>query len=202
MAKLERQKPDLDEWLHWAQVAIDRLTTCVHIYVKPPNEDIFMRESERQQRNLQTVDLLRRIHALIDESERPSDTVEELEQHGERVIAGLTLLFAETLKHLPQLSTDMQKLLKSPWHSKCSTRLAEELFRGSLGNETEGIGSGHPDHGRLPGVLQTLLEREQSEGTRAPRKAVREGPQRQFDELTRRWGERNSKLLRSGGGID
>jgi len=201
MADLERQKPDIDEWLHWAQVVIDRLTTCVHTYVKPPHEDIFMRESELQQKNFQTVDLLRRIHALIDESERPSDTVEELEQHGERVIAGLSLLFAETLKHLPQLSTDMQKLMKSPWHSKCSTRLAEELFRGPLGNELEGIGSGHPEHGRLPGVLQTLLERERSEGARTARKTAGE-PQRQFNELTRRWNERNNERLRSGGGIN
>src|ERR1700691_3289585 len=156
----EKKKPDFDEWLTWANVVVDRLTTCVHVYSKPPHEDIFMPEKERQQRNGQTVDLLRRIHALIDETDTPTDSLTELDHHAERVIDGLTLLFRETLAHLPELSIDMQKLLKSPWHSKWSSRLAEELFRGPGGNDLEGIGSGMPEHGRLPAVITNMLERE------------------------------------------
>jgi len=197
----EIQKPDVDEWLHWANVVIDRLTICVNVYSHPPHEDIFMNEKDRQQRNSDTIDLLKRIHKLTDETDTPTDSLTELNHHGERVVDGLALLFKETLQKLPELSLDMQKLLKSPWHSKCSSRLAESLFRGPMGNEQEGIGSGLPEHGRLPEVLANLLEREQVGDGRAPREA-QAGPHREDDDVAKRWGERNSRMLRSAGRIE
>jgi len=194
-------KPQVEEWLHWAQIVIDRLSICVNVYSHPPHEDIFMPEKDRQQRNAQIVDLLRRIHALTDESEMPSDSLTELDHHGERVVDGLALLFKETLQQLPELSLDMQKLLKSPWHSKFSSRLAENLFRGPMGDEQQGIGSGIPEHGRLPEVLANLLEREQIGDGRAPRE-THSGEPRREDDVARRWGERNSRMLRSAGRIE
>lgn len=217
MADADNHKPSHEEWLNWAQVVLDRLTTCVHVYSKPPHEDVFMAEIERQAKNAKTVDLLRRIHALTDDSETPTDSLADVAHHDERVIAGLKVLLKDTLNRLPELSSDMQKLLKSPWHSKCAGRLADELFRGPMGNEQEGIGSGYPEQGRLPEVLYNLLEREATGDARTPRKALHrhemqeakaalqvasKQPERDGGEIQRRWADRNSRYLRSAGRVE
>ncbi len=204
-------KPEQVEWLHWARVALDRLTTCVHVYSHPPHEDVFMAERERLEKNDRTLSLLRRIHTLTDEAETPTGSLKELADHDERVIAGLAVLLRETLSRLPALSSDMQFLLKSPWFDKCNGRLASELFRGPMGNEPEGIGSGYPEHGRLPEALETLLEREETGDCRQPRAALHrhdgevgivDGPQRNDDDIHRRWTDKNSQYLRSAGRVD
>lgn len=200
-------KPSHEEWLKWGQVVIDRLTTCAHIYSKPPYEDVFVPEQERQQKTSSAVDLLRRIHSLTDEADTPTESLAEVAYHDERVISGLAVLMSETLARLPELSADMQKLLKSPWHSHCVGRLADELFRGPLSNESEGIGSGHPEHGRLPETLKNLLEKEQMGDVRRPREALHrdtaalDEPQR-HDEVQRRWTDKNSRYLRSAGRVE
>jgi hypothetical protein len=199
-AKPENAKPEYEEWLYWAQVVIDRLATCAQVYSKPPYESL-MPEKARQEKNGQVIDLLRRLEALTDGSISPSDSLAELDQHGERVIDGLAVLFAETLQKLPDLSADMQKLLKSGWRDKCNGRLADELFRGPMGNVPEGIGSGHPHDKRLPEVLQNLVARERAGTTRSPRTAL-EGTPRRDDDVARRWGERNSRSLRSAGRVE
>jgi hypothetical protein len=195
-------KPAHEEWLRWAQVVIDRLTTCVHTYSRPPYEDIFMADHERQVKIAKTVDLLRRINALIDEADTPTNSLADVAHYDERVIAGLAVLLRDTLDRLPELSTDMQKLLKSPWYDKCNGRLASELFRGPGGNEPEGIGSGHPEHGRLPEILYNLLEREQIGDSRKPRQELHRhsdshqtiaepgGPLRHAD-AKRRWADKS-----------
>lgn len=199
----DTQKPEFEEWLYWAEVVIDRLTICVNVYSRPPHEDIFMPEKDIHRRNTQAVDLLKRIHALTDGTDTPSDSLTELDHHAERVIDGLALLFRETLEHLPELSLDMQKLLKSPWHSKFPDRLAENLFRGPLGDEREGVGSGLPEHGRLPEVLHNLLMREQDGDSRMPRQDLASNrPHREDNRVSQQWTDRNSRMLRSAGRIE
>jgi len=199
MDSRQTEKPTHEEWQRWAHVIIDRLTTAVHVYSKPPHEDVFMAEHERQTKNAGTLNLLRRVHALTDEAETPTESLAEVAHHDERVIAGLAVLFQEALSLLPELSADMQKLLKSPWHSKCTGRVADMLFRGPLSNEAEGIGSGHPEHGRLPEVLHNLLEREKSGDSRRPREAlVRESGPRRQDEVQRRWADRSGRFRSAG----
>ena len=44
------QKPSYTEWVKWAQVTVDRLTTIVHIYKKPPYLDAYMPELVSQER--------------------------------------------------------------------------------------------------------------------------------------------------------
>lgn len=196
-------KPSHEEWLAWGHVVIDRLTTGAHVYSKPPHEDVFIPDQERQNKVASTVDLLRRIHALTDEADTPTESLAEVAYHDERVIAGLEVLMRETLSRLPELSTDMQKLLKSPWHSHCVGRLADELFRGPGGKEQEGIGSGHPEHGRLPEVLKNLLEREQIGDIRRPREELhRDHEPQRSDETQRRWADKNSRFLRSAGRVE
>jgi len=201
MKSHETHKPEFEEWLYWAQILVDRLGICVNVYSRPPYEDIFMPEKDRQLRNFQTIDLLKRIDALTDETDTPSDSLTELNHHAERVIDGLAMLFKEALQHLPQLSRDMQRLLKSPWQSKFPSRLAENLFRGSLGNDEEGLGTGLPEHGRLPKVLHSMLQREEKGEARTLRQELM-GKHSLQDDLARRWTHMNSRSLRSAGRIE
>ncbi len=214
----QTEKPSHEEWLRWAEVVISRLTTCVHVFSKPPHDtdpESFMPEKERQEKSARTVSLLRRIHTLTDGVSTPTASLAEVAHHDERVIAGLSVLFQDVLNRMPNLSTDMQKLLKSPWFDKCNGRLASELFRGPMGYEPEGIGSGYPEHGRLPEVLQNLLEREQIGDVRRPREDLhRHGsaadhpengttePQRHIEDQRKRWADKNSGFLRSAGRVD
>jgi hypothetical protein len=204
MSEHLKQRPSHEEWLYWAQVVIDRLTTCVHVYSKPPYPDVFIPDSERQKKNGHTLDLLKRIHTLTDESDTPTGSLAEVAHHDERVIAGLALLLRDTLSYLPTLSADMQKLLKSPWHDNYTSRTASELFRGTQSHDQEGIGSGHPEHGRLPEVLYELLEREQiGDQSRRPREALqRQSEPQRHDQVQRRWADKNSRFLRSAGRVE
>jgi hypothetical protein len=203
MQKQKFQKPKVEEWLHLAEVVMDRLTDCIHVYKKPPHSDVFMADGDRQKKSGETVSLLQRIHALIDNSDMPSDSIPDAHAHDERLINGLVVLFGEILLALPNLSADMQKLLKSPWLKNFPNKIAEHIFYGE-DDESEGIGSGHPEQGRLPAVLVSLLEREQMGDTRHPREALlRQGEPRRHDmEGRQRWIEQNSRYLRTAGRVE
>jgi len=209
------QKPSHIEWAEWAQIVLDRLTTCVHVYSKPPYDDVFISEKARQQKNDQALGLLRRIHGLIDEGETPIESLADVAHHDEQVIDGLAVLMRETLALLPMLSSDMQKLLKSEWYDKCNGRIASELFRGPMGDLPKGIGSGYAEQGRLPEVLTLMLERERSGDSRQPRADLHRhgdtgeslsqaeaGPKRHTVDVKRRWADKNSNHLRSAGRVD
>jgi hypothetical protein len=203
MKKQSVQKPGVEEWLHWAEIVLDRLTDVVHVYKKPPNPDVFMPDAERQHKTDSAIKLLHRIHALVDKSETPTDSMPDVHNHDEQVITGLALLFGEMLDLLPKLSADMQKLLKSPWMDKFPNKTAASLFAGK-GDESQGIGSGHPEHGRLPEALFAMIEREQMGDTRRPREALlRQGEPRRHDvEARQRWTEQNSRFLRTAGRVE
>ncbi len=152
-------KPSLKEWLYWAQVVIDRLTTCTHVYKKPPYVDAFVADADRQEKTDKAVSLLRGIFALSDDDDASSDDAERQQEAYLRISEGLTEKFKEVLEYLPSFSDDMQTLLKSPWQERCNGKVAEEFFRGPKGHINEGVGSGSPEHGRLPEVLAILIER-------------------------------------------
>jgi hypothetical protein len=209
MTDQSAQKPKMEEWLHWAGIIMERLTTCAHVYDKPPHEDIFMPEKNRNARKTKIIEILQRIHALADEVHTPSDTVANANHHDEQIVPGLAALFQEVLQNLPSWSTDMQKLMKSRWDNHCNGRIASELFRGRE-SEKEGIGTGMPEHGRLPEVLFNLLDREQAGDGRPARQELEQNgeshlandePQRHSDEPRRR-AERHGSLLRSAGRVD
>ncbi len=190
---METQKPSPKEWLEWAQVIVDRLTTCVHTYSKPPYDDVFIIEKERQTKNETTLNLLRRVYAVADELELANSSQQE------SLIAQCVPLIREALELLPTLSHDMQKLLKSEWFDKCNGRIASELFRGPMGELLHGIGSGYAEQGRLPEVLASLLERERIGDARTTRKTLQatedsdknssqdDGPQRHIPIMKRRY---------------
>ncbi len=200
-------RPAYAEWMHWTGVVIERLSTCVQIYSNPPHKDVFLPQIGRQFKTSQTVDLLRHIFTLADSQTPVALSVQaDHAQHDDQIIGSLISPLTDVLRRLPELSGDMQKLLKSPWQDKCNGRLANELFRGPNGIEAEGIGSGYTADGRLPQKLQDLLEREQMGDTRPLRIATEAEmglePHRHDDEVSRRWGEKNSRSLRSAGRVD
>lgn len=194
----EFQKPSLGEWMHWAEVVTDHLTNCVHVYKRPPYVDVFMADSERQIKTDQTIRLLRSFHLLLDQAETPPDL-----STTETIIEQLDALFVDTLDTLPALSSDMQKLLKSPWMSNFPNKIAESLFRGES-DKMEGIGSGQPEHGRLPAALTSLLEREQTGDARKAQEggASSERPSRHDAEGHARWTRQNSSYLRTAGRVE
>jgi len=204
MPQRDFQKPSFDEWMYWSQVIIDRLTTIVQVYNKPPYPDVFMPGNERQFKVSQTVDILRRLHSLTDENDVPLPHETSPAQHEGRIILDLQPLFRDVLRRLPAWSADMQMLLKSPWFDKCNGRLATELFLGPEDREGEGIGSGLAEHGRLPQVISELLEREQIGSVRAPSEERPPASHRTLrrEDIARLWARRNSSLLRTAGRVD
>ncbi len=198
------RKPSYDEWLHWAQVVSDRLTTIVHVYNKPPFDDAFIPEHERQLKVALIVEILRHIHTLTDEHEEQASRKLAAEEHyAEHVITDLRKHIDNVLQHLPALAEDMQKLLKSTWFNDFSGKVAKALFLGPEGRETDGIGSGMAENGRLPEVLHALLEREDIGGARQTREIPDSGIQKlRRDDLQRLWGKRSSSFLRSAGRVD
>ena len=207
----KRQKPSCDEWLSWAQVVVDRLSNCVHVYSKPPTYGGFMPDKERQDKNARNLALLRRIYNLIDSA----DGVDGVSDEG-ALITELQDMFEETLAALPGLSTDMQHLLKSPWYEDCNGEIATVIFCGTDGAKMEGIGSGHAEHGRLPRALKNLISREQMGDSRAPSRSQRQGtaqpvativepsinPVERSKTLQQQWATQNSRHLRSAGRMD
>ncbi|MFA6280713.1 MAG: hypothetical protein WC612_08020 [Bdellovibrionales bacterium] len=202
MSDLENIKPSYDEWMYWAQVIIDRLTTVAHVYAKPPHSEIFFVEKERQSRLASTTDIMRRLHDLTDEHDFsiPKDEPEERD-YEEKLIAMITPLFYEVMTRLPEWSEDMQKLLNSPWARDCAGRLALILFCGPDGRHAEGIGSGMVENGRLPASLAALLDREEAGGERAPRIEKPRFAEKHMrrEELANLWSKKNSTFLRSAG---
>lgn len=197
------QKPGIEEWLHWAGILTDQLTSCVHHYKKESTNTSFMSEAERQQKSDFVIRLLRRLHPLMDQSTTPSDSIADAHNHDEQTIASLTVLFGEALKNMIWISSDMQKLLRSPWMSNFPNKAAEDLFFG-IEDESQGIGSGRVEHGRLPASLSDLLDREETGETRRPREDwLRQGEPRRHDNDARtRWAEQNGKFLRSAGRVE
>lgn len=196
-------KPSLTEWLHWAEVVVDRLTACVHTYSRPPFDDVFMPEKDRLDKNGRALALLRRVYAAADGAETAKGSLAEIEAQDEAVITTLHGLFAELLPMLPELSADMQKLLKSHWHDGCATKDAATLFCGEEGRESEGIGNGYSESGRLPATLALLLAREEQGGTRAPRKSFTHPEHPDLHkQIHQRWASLNSRPMRRAGQVD
>lgn len=205
MTGFENIKPSFDEWMYWAQVVVDRLTTVTHVYGNPPHPDVFISEKERQEKLAMTVKVMRQLHDLTDafELSLPRDEADTAQREAE-LIARLQPLFRGLLERMPQWSMDMQKLLKSPWMTSCSGKLATILFRGPDGREKEGLGSGMVEHGRLPAQLEDMLDREAAGGERAPRveKPRHADPRMRREEIARLWAKQNSSFLRSAGRVD
>lgn len=202
---MDMRKPSYDEWMYWTQVIVDRLTAIVHVYGHPPYDDVFMAEKERQDKMAQALAAMRYMHELTDAYELniPTD-VDDTAEREEELLQSLSPAFQEILGLMPDWSTDMQYLLKSPWSQDCVGKIAETLFRGPNGQLVQGLGTGIPENGRLPEVISKLIDREVSGDGRAPRaEKPQMAPSRmRREELARLWGRQNSAFLSSAGRVD
>lgn len=196
------EKPGIEEWTKLADNVIARLTECVRVYKRPPYNDVFMAEAERQTKTHEVVGYLRRLHTVIDQTGIPTTTVSDVHVHDERAIDALDVLFREALRLLPGLSADMQKLLKSHWADRFPNQSVRLMFAGD--DDSRGIGSGYADQGHLPGALRDLMERENMGDARPPRQdLLRHGePRRNDAEARRRWGDQNAHFLRTAGRVE
>lgn len=201
-AIMDAQKPSFAEWLYWGQVVIDRLTTVVHVYTKPPHEDAFMADQERLFKAAQARDILRRLFAITDEEEISRPRREGAERYLSLVIADLQPVLREVLRRLPAWSSDMQLLLKSSWKDNYNGKVAHVLFGGPARREAEGIGTGMPENGRLPEVLQTLLEQEVLGELRSTHEATTGDDGQRRSKISRSWGQQNGSFMRSAGRVD
>lgn len=210
MDTLDTQKPSHEDWINWAQIAIDQLSLCVHVYSRPPFSDVFIPEKVRQDKNDAVVNLLHRLHGLIDDADTPSDSLADVAHHDEQVIDGLVILMQEALDKLPVISLDMQKMLKSHWKENFTGKAAAAIFRGIDGDEAHGIGTGHPEHGRLPLILDSMLERERIGDARAPRSPLHRHRTTSLPQVAdtapgsshRRWTDRPATMRGSAGAMD
>lgn len=201
----ENTKPSYDEWMYWTQVIVDRLTTVTHVYAHPPFPEVFMAEREKQQKLSKIVDLMGRLHHLTDGGELGMiKNMTEADAYIAEMIEGIQPLYKEVLACLPLVSQDMQKLLKSSWYYDCAGKLANNLFCGPQKDGCQGIGSGMPENGRLPSVIEDLLDREASGTARAPRieRPRFTAPLLRREEIAKLWGQRNSAYMRSAGRVD
>lgn len=204
MNETRLQKPGIEEWLTTAEAVINRLTDCVHVYKHPPEIGGFMPEAERQNKTHDTIKLLRRLHPLLDQATTPTDSIADAHNHDEQRVSALTVLFRDVLDHLPALSQDMQFLLHSPWMHKFPNKIAETLFAGETRDQSHGLGSGLPEHGRLAAAITQLMDREVMGDTRHPRQdLLRHGEPRRHDvEGRARWVEQNSHFLHTAGRVE
>lgn len=196
------EKPGVEEWLDLADNVIARLTECVRVYKRPPHEDVFMADAERQTKTHEVIGYLRRLHTIIDQTSIPTTSIPDVHIHDERVVDALSVLFREGLRLLPMLSADMQKLLKTHWADKFPNQSTRLMFGGS--EDTFGIGSGYAEQGHLPGAITALMEREETGDNRHPRHdLLRHGePRRNDAEARRRWSEQNGHFLRTAGRVE
>ncbi|MDD3370225.1 MAG: hypothetical protein PHE27_00210 [Alphaproteobacteria bacterium] len=191
-----KRKPRMEEWVEAAEVLADRLTECVHTYKH--NTYIFMAEAERQHKTDLVIKILQKLHAALDESDNPTASGNRVVE--KRLVDSFVSLFTEALKVLPWISVDMQKLLKSPWMKGFPGKVSESLFWGN-GEERKGIGSGLPEHGRLPEWLTDIMDREEVGEVRPARSETGE-PSRKDKEAADRWHEQNAGFLRTAGRVE
>ncbi len=202
---MDTLKPSYDEWMYWTQVLVNRLTAIVHVFGHPPYEDVFMAEKERQDKMAQALSALRYLHELTDKYELslPQNDDDAATQE-EILLESLAPAFQEVLGLLPQWSKDMQYLLKSSWVRDCRGRVAQTLFCGPENRLVEGLGSGVPENGRLPEVIEKMIDREASGDGRTPRtEKPNLAPTRmRREELARLWERQNGRYLASAGRVD
>ncbi|MBI1273213.1 MAG: hypothetical protein GC131_03900 [Alphaproteobacteria bacterium] len=128
-------------------------------------------------------------------------------KYDELRINSLTVLCTELIDKLPEISLDMQQLLRSSWTGDCNGRLAADLFKGPVGTKNEGIGSGNAFDGMLPWVISNLLDREERGTDRPLRTSATAMPvapdeRNRRTDLARRWAETRTSHLRKSGGIE
>jgi len=199
----EQPKASFDVWLRWSDVLATRLETVKQVYVDHGVETEVPRISTYLSRLRFVLDGALAQHL----AHQPYAALKQMDQGQEKFtemqIQALAGIFRALLVDFPKISSDMQKNLDSRWEGQCNGRVASDLFRGPIGTLNEGIGSGHPRDGQLPGVLEQLMHLEEGGSARTPRQTTLSPEEQQrWQETARRWATVNSKHLRGAGRMD
>lgn len=199
----EKPKASFDVWLRWADVLAVRLEAVCKVYTEHAMAEAAPRMAAYISRLRFVLDGALARHLSF----QPYATLNQLshgkEKFTEMQIQALASVFRAVLVDFPDISRDMQKLLNSRWDGNHNGRIAMDMFRGPVGTLNEGIGSGHPRDGQLPGVLEQLLDLEETGSSRTPRQTTLSSEEQQrWQETARRWATMNSQHLRSAGRLD
>lgn len=200
---IEKPKASFDVWLRWADVLANRLETARQVYTENHAADGATRATAFVSRLRFVVDGALAKHLSFQPYAALNQLTHGEDKFTEMQIQALASVFRLVLEAFPGLSKDMQKLLNSRWEGNCNGRVASDLFRGPVGTLNEGIGSGLARDGQLPGVLEQLLQLEESGSARSARQTTLSAEEHQrWHETARRWATMNSNHLRSAGRLD
>lgn len=157
-----QKKSTFEIWQKWAKVLLRQLDQAADVY------EYHQENGEAEKLN----EYLDRLRLFVDPlAHAPEIAKRDYDVEGgvrKLYLLSLTMLrelFAESLRILPEISEDMQRLLKSPCYGHCNGRTATDLFKGPHGTTNEGIASGIPDErGGLPWMLEKLLDEAEAGG--------------------------------------
>lgn len=200
---VEKTKASFDVWLRWADVLATRLETARQVYTEKSMADGVTHMAGFISRLRFVLDGALAKHLSFQPYAALNQLTHGEDKFTEMQIQALASVFRLVLEAFPSLSKDMQKLLNSRWEGNCNGRVAMDLFRGPVGTLNEGIGSGYPRDGQLPGVLEQLLQLEEDGSARSARQTTLSAEEQQrWQETARRWASMNSNHLRSAGRLD
>ena len=164
-----RQKAPFNDWWYWSDVLAKRYQTVSEIY----------RENDEAQRANETAGVAKMLHdnfigpARIGQkgTKTPEERAALAKIEEEAIFKGIQM-WKDCLTALPFISTHMQEFLGCKWEEigwdKGGEPRAVMLFWGPKGRTDEGIRSGYPKDGGLPGILMNYILAERSSSSRSP----------------------------------
>ncbi len=189
-----RKKAPFNDWWYWSDVLAKRLVTIAQMY-NEFGEPQRAHDADATSRKLNEIFLgparMGQKGVKTDEEKAALAKIEE-----EAIFAGV-VIWQEMLNSLPFISEQLQSYLDIKWadinpqDEKKMQQMgnidprATELFWGPKGRYDEGIRSGHPKDGGLPGILLNYLLAERGSSSRSPSQYKTENSHNTF------WGRSN-----------
>ena len=191
MAQSYSQKAPFNDWWYWSECLVKRLRTLGDLY-KDNNEaergDQAIEWAKRLKDNCLTPVIAARKGLKTDEQKA------EVKKLEEEAIFAAAEMFRDLLVNLPFMSSAIQDFLYIDWQDckwddesdkeefdeltglpirkkkkkSSGDQRVTELFWGPKARQDEGIRSGKPEDGGLPGILTNLLMAEKTTSSRSP----------------------------------
>lgn len=191
MAKSYSQRAPFNDWWYWSECLVKRLRTMSELYRENHEAEraqISSEWSKKLKDNVMVPVMAARKGMKTDEEKA------ELKKLEEKSIMEAAAMFRELLLNLPFMCEAIQDFLgvkwqECKWEEEGEEEIDEytglpvkkkkkkqgsgdqritELFWGPKARQDEGIRSGKPEDGGLPGILMNLLAAEKSSSSRAP----------------------------------
>ncbi len=191
MAQNYSQKAPFNDWWYWSECLVKRLRTLGDLYKdnnEPERGDQAMEWAKRLKDNCLTPVIAARKGLKTDEQKA------EVKKLEEEAIFAAAEMFRDLLVNLPFMSSAIQDFLYIDWQDckwddegekeeidedtglpirkkkkkRSGDQRVTELFWGPKARQDEGIRSGKPEDGGLPGILMNLLMAEKTTSSRSP----------------------------------